>query len=82
MTDPLKYGFDFKSAGNANAGTPNFTLKTGSVAATGAAFTDTKLASGFESVAYKGAFGTTDWTAGWAHFDPQTLAYTTPGAVK
>lgn len=82
LTDPLKYGLDFKATGNANAGTPNFTVKAGSAAASGALFTDTKLTSGFETVAYKGAFGTTDWSAGWAHYDPQTLAYTTPGAVK
>jgi hypothetical protein len=81
LTDPLKYGLDFKAAGNANAGTPDFTVKAGSAAAAGALFTDTKLA-GFESVAYKGAFGSVNWASGWAHFDPQTLAYTTPGAVK
>ncbi|MES2458438.1 MAG: hypothetical protein V4594_22965 [Bacteroidota bacterium] len=82
VTDPLKYGLDFKATGNANAGTPNFIVKAGSAAATGATFTDAKLTSGFENVTYKGAFGTTDWSTGWAHFDPQTLAYTTPGAVK
>jgi len=65
------------------AGRPDFTLKTGSIAAAGAVFSDAKVAdSFFEKVAYKGAFGTTDWTAGWAHFDPQSLPYTTPGAVK
>lgn len=64
-------------------GRPDFTLKDGSIAATGAVFTDTKLADAFfDKVVYKGAFGTTDWTAGWAHFDPQSLPYTTPGAVK
>ncbi|MBC7565742.1 MAG: hypothetical protein H7223_02120 [Pedobacter sp.] len=82
LTDPLKYGLDFKATGNANAGTPDFTIKSGSVAATGAAFTNAKLTSGFEVVLYKGAFGTTNWAAGWAHFDPQVLPYTTPGAVK
>jgi hypothetical protein len=81
LTDPLKYGLDFKAAGNANAGTPNFAVKAGSAAETGAAFTDPKLA-GLETVTYKGAFGAANWAAGWAHFDPQTLAYTAPGAVK
>ncbi|MBE9602925.1 hypothetical protein [Pedobacter sp. MC2016-24] len=81
LTDPLKYGLDFKASGNANAGTPDFTVKAGSAAAAGALFTDAKLA-GLETVAYKGAFGSVNWAAGWAHFDPQTLAYTTPGAVK
>ncbi|MDB4927286.1 hypothetical protein [Mucilaginibacter sp.] len=82
LTDPLKYGLDFKAAGNANSGTPNFTLKAGSAAAAGAIFTNAKLADAFfEKVAYRGAFGTTDWSAGWAKFDPQNMAYTTPGAV-
>lgn len=83
MTDPLKYGLDFKAAGNANAGTPNFTLKAGSAALTGASFTNAKYTDAFfEKVAYKGAFGTTDWSSGWATYDPQNLPYTTPGAVK
>ncbi len=83
LTDALKYGSDFKASGNANAGTPNFTVKSGSVAASGAAFTNAKYTdSFFERVAYKGAFGTDNWAANWAHFDPQGLAYTTPGAVK
>lgn len=66
-------------------GRPDFTVKTGSIAATGALFTDAKFTGDTffdKTVAYKGAFGTTDWTTGWAHFDPQSLAYTTPGAVK
>ena len=66
-------------------GRPDFTVKTGSIAATGALFTDAKFTSDTffdKTVTYKGAFGTTDWTLGWAHFDPQTLDYTTPGAVK
>ncbi len=29
----------------------------------------------FEKVAYKGAFGTTDWSAGWANYNPQTTDY-------
>jgi hypothetical protein len=83
LTDPLKYGLDFKATGNANAGMPNFTVKAGSAAAAGAAFTSTKFAdSFFEKVAYKGAFGSADWSAGWASYDPQNLPYTTPGAVK
>jgi hypothetical protein len=66
-------------------GRPDFSLKAGSIAATGALFTDAKFTGDTffdKTVAYKGAFGTTDWTAGWASFDPQTLEYTTPGAVK
>jgi hypothetical protein len=83
LTDPLKYGADFKATSNAYYGTPNFTLKTGSVALTGAIFTNAKYTdSFFEKVAYRGAFGTTDWSTGWANYDPQNLPYTTPGAVK
>ncbi|WP_423147687.1 hypothetical protein [Rubrolithibacter danxiaensis] len=78
MTDPYKYASDFK-----NPGTPNFTVKTGSAAASGAKFTDAKVADAFfEKVDYRGAFGTTDWSAGWANFDPQTLPYDAPGKVK
>jgi hypothetical protein len=29
----------------------------------------------FETVDYKGAFGTTDWTAKWANFEPQSADY-------
>ncbi|MES2829618.1 MAG: hypothetical protein V4687_15765 [Bacteroidota bacterium] len=80
VSDPLKYGLDFKAAGNANAGTPNFTVKAGTAATTGVV-ANAKL-TGMETVTYKGAFGADNWAATWAHFDPQTLAYTTPGAVK
>lgn len=31
----------------------------------------------FEKVAYKGAFSTTDWTAGWANYTPKTTVYGT-----
>jgi hypothetical protein len=78
VTSPFKYSSDF-----ANAGTPDFTVKSGSVAASGAVFTDAKLSdSFFEKVDYRGAFGTTDWTSGWANFNPQVMPYTTPGAVN
>ncbi len=29
----------------------------------------------FDKVNYRGAFGTSDWTAGWANFNPQNTAY-------
>ena len=29
----------------------------------------------FDKVSFKGAFGTTDWTSGWANFNPQTTVY-------
>ena len=33
------------------------------------------LPAGFEANTYVGAFGTTDWTAGWTNFDPQNTEY-------
>lgn len=85
LIDPLKYGTDFKASGNANLGTPNFTLKAVSVASTGGVFTDAKFTGDTyfdKTILYLGGFGTTDWTTGWASYDPQLLPYTTPGAVK
>ncbi len=77
------YGKDFGSTTSSTLGTANFTLAAGSAAATGAAFTNAKVSgSFFTQVAYRGAFGTDNWAAGWAEVDPQILAYTTPGAVK
>ena len=36
----------------------------------------------FDQVAFRGAFGTsTDWTAGWANFDPQNTSYGTPNVT-
>jgi hypothetical protein len=35
----------------------------------------TTLPAGFEATTYAGAFSTTDWTAGWANFDPQNTDY-------
>jgi len=81
ITDAYKFAPDLVAV--AKQGTPNFTVIAGSAAASGAAFTDAKVSGTFfEKVAYKGAFGATDWTAGWASYNPQVLPYTTPGAVK
>jgi len=84
LTSPLKYGIDFKASTDATFyGKPDFTVKAGSAAAAGAVFTNAKFADAFfEKVAYKGAFGTTDWSANWATYDPQNIPYTTPGTVK
>ncbi|WP_031530835.1 hypothetical protein [Dyadobacter crusticola] len=35
----------------------------------------TTLPAGFEATTYAGAFSTTDWTEGWANFDPQNTDY-------
>jgi len=29
----------------------------------------------FDKVSFRGAFGATDWTSGWANFDPQNKVY-------
>jgi hypothetical protein len=51
---------------------PNFIPQSGSPLLTGANFSGL---SGFETVSFIGAFGTTDWTAGWCNFDPQNTDY-------
>jgi hypothetical protein len=35
----------------------------------------------FEKVAYKGAFGNTDWTSGWANYSPNTTVYAPTNAT-
>ena len=52
---------------------PNFVPKAGSMALTGVDFTG--LSSWFSVVTYKGAMGTTDWTAGWTNWDPNSTDY-------
>jgi hypothetical protein len=55
---------------------PNFLPLAGSPLLTGASFTNSRLTdSFFTPVDYRGAFGTTDWTAGWCNFDPQNTDY-------
>ncbi|MGB4774851.1 MAG: hypothetical protein WBP45_06750 [Daejeonella sp.] len=51
--------------------TPNFLPLAGSPALTGT-FAAT---AGAGAVTYRGAFGTTDWTAGWVNWDPQNKVY-------
>jgi len=83
ITDPYKYSSDLASASSGNVGVPVFTALPGSEAASGAKFSDAKLASGFDNTTtFRGAFGATNWANGWAHFDPQTLPYDKPGVVK
>ena len=83
-TDAYKYPADIVSVASGRIGVPDYTLKSGSVASTGAVFTNVKVATDafFEKVAYRGAFGTTNWTTGWANFDPQTMPYDAPGKVN
>ncbi len=54
----------------------NFAPQSGSPLLAGADFTDAKLQNSFfDKVSFKGAFGTEDWSAGWANFDPQNTVY-------
>lgn len=70
-----QFGVDVNTLGlNAKyntLGTPNATLNTGSSLLTAGV----TLPSGFEANTIVGAFGTTDWTSGWANFDPQNTDY-------
>jgi len=52
--------------------TPKLTPNTGSILLAGASFTGL---TGFEVVTYRGAFGATDWTTGWASYTPQQNVY-------
>lgn len=56
------------------AATPNFLPSAGSVLLSGADFANQNM-DGLEVVPFRGAFGTTDWTSGWANFDPQNTVY-------
>jgi hypothetical protein len=59
-----------------NPAAPNFLPAPGSSLLSGAAFTNTRLTdSFFTQVSYRGAFGTTNWTANWCNFDPQNTDY-------
>ncbi len=52
---------------------PNFLPITGSPALSGSSFTG--MNAFFTSTTYRGAFGTTNWTANWTNWDPQNAAY-------
>ncbi|HEY0679011.1 MAG TPA: hypothetical protein VGD17_12040 [Chitinophagaceae bacterium] len=56
-----------------NLNAPNLVPKAGSPALSGASFTG--MDQFFTTVAYRGAFGTANWTTGWASFTPQTNVY-------
>ncbi|SDH07785.1 hypothetical protein SAMN05421827_11635 [Pedobacter terrae] len=58
-----------------NLAAPNLLPATGSIALTGAVFAGDQNDSFFEKVTYKGAFGTTNWTTGWASWTPKTNVY-------
>jgi hypothetical protein len=51
---------------------PTVLPNAGSILLSGANFSGL---SGFESVTFRGAFGTTDWTEGWAEWNPGAVVY-------
>ncbi len=62
---------------------PDFRPLSGSPLLSGASFDNPRLNSGFFTpTSYRGAFGTTDWTAGWANWDPVNTAYDTNTSVE
>lgn len=66
--------FFVKIQGQAN---PNLRLPAASVLASGADFSHSKISGGFfQPVPFRGALDpNSDWTDGWAHFDPQNASY-------
>lgn len=65
LTAPFSWYVDKKA--------PNVQPASGSVALSGAVFTG--MASWFQQVAFRGAIGTDNWTAGWANWDPGNADY-------
>jgi len=56
-------------------GTPGFLPQTGSPLLTGAIWDGKGADSFFTKETFIGAFGTTDWTQGWANWNPQSTPY-------
>lgn len=66
-----------------NYDNPSFMPMVGSPLLSNAAFTSTYLADPFfDVVTYRGAFGATDWTSGWANFDCQNTDYLLTGITE
>jgi hypothetical protein len=63
------------NANQFNLNQPGFVPSAGSPLLTGAIWTDKGADAFFEKVTHIGAFGTTDWTAGWTNFNPQQAQY-------
>ena len=62
---------------------PDFRPLTGSPLLSGADFNNSRLdANFFQATTYRGAFGSADWTAGWANWDAQNAVYNTNTAVS
>jgi hypothetical protein len=57
---------------------PSLVPAAGNLVLTGASFTNANLSGNAfldKTPTYRGAFGTTNWTAGWCNFDPQNTDY-------
>jgi len=67
---------DVKLADPFNLTNPNFSPLAGSVALSGADFSNPRLSGGFfTSTTFRGAFGDTRWDAKWATYNPQYTIY-------
>jgi len=74
--DTLATSTDLQISDAFNYSTPNFLPSAGSPALSGASFSNSRLSNSFiQSVSYRGAFGNTDWTSGWANFIPESTVY-------
>jgi len=59
-----------------NLTSPSFMPAAGAFYLTGASFSNANLNNQFfETVTFRGAFGTVNWTSGWCNWDPQNTAY-------
>ena len=59
-----------------NLTAPSFLPASGSALLVGSSFSNSRLTNSFfTEVSYRGAFGTTNWTANWCNFDPQNTDY-------
>lgn len=72
LNQNIFFGNNLQTAYSSN---PTFTVASGTLT-NGAAFTNPKLTDPFfQQVSYRGGFGSTDWTDGWAEFNPINKAY-------
>jgi hypothetical protein len=66
-----------------NYSNPNFVPLGTSPALGHASFTNSRLQDAFFTpVTFSGAFGTEDWTSGWANWDPQNTVYSTTAGIN
>ncbi|MFM8978797.1 MAG: hypothetical protein ACKOJE_12215, partial [Bacteroidota bacterium] len=63
---------------------PTLLPASGSILLSGASFSNSRLSTDpfWTPTTFRGAFGTQDWTAGWANFDPNGTNYSVPAVVQ